>query len=100
MNKTLIGKEGYLFLQNDSARELEVHDKNLCLVKDDFYKKYENIKNKFFLVVFPNKSYIYSKFLPENYNMIYRPGFDIYKKYFNEHILDGYSILKLIISLP
>ena len=94
MNKTLIGKEGYLFLQNDSAKELEVHCNNLSLVGENFYKNYENIKNKFFMVVFPNKSFVYSNFLPDNYNMIYRPGFDLYKKYLNEHILDGYSLLK------
>ena len=39
MDKTLIGKNGYLFLQNDSAKELEVHNDNLCLVKPNFYKK-------------------------------------------------------------
>jgi len=47
MNKTLIGKNGYLFLQNDCAKELNVHNDNLCLVKSNFYKKYESIKNKF-----------------------------------------------------
>jgi hypothetical protein len=94
MNKTLIGKNGYLFLQNDSARELEIHNNNLCLVAPDFYKRYEPIKNKFLLVVFPNKPYIYSKFLPDNYIMIFRPAFDLYNYYLNEHIMDGYSLLK------
>ena len=94
MYKTLIGKNGYLFLQNDSAKELEVHNNNLCLVSSNFYEKYEKIKNKFLLVIFPNKSYVYSNFLPDGYNLIYRSGFDIYKNYFNEHILDGYSFLK------
>jgi len=94
MNKTLIGKNGYLFLQNDSCQELEVHNNNLCLVSNNFYEKYESIKDKFLLIVFPNKSYICSDFLPEGYHLIHRPGFDIYKNYFNEHILDGYSFLK------
>jgi hypothetical protein len=94
MNKTLIGKNGYLFLQNDSGRELEVHNDNLCLVNSIFYEKYKSIKDKFLLIVFPNKSYIYSDFLPDKYILKYRPGFDIYKKYFNEHILDGYQFLK------
>lgn len=94
MYKTLIGKNGYLFLQNDSARELEVHSNNLSLVNDNFYKKYETIKDKFLIIVFPNKSYIYSKFLPDNFNLKYRPGFEIYKNYFNKNILDGYHFLK------
>jgi len=94
MNKTLVGKNGYLFLQNDACQELEVHNNNLCLVSNNFYEKYESIKDKFLLIVFPNKSYIFSNFLPENFNLIHRPGVDMYKNYFNEHILDGYSFLK------
>ena len=43
MTKTLIGKNNFLFLQNDSARELEVHNNNLCLVHHEFYKRYEEI---------------------------------------------------------
>jgi hypothetical protein len=94
MNKTLIGKNGYLFLQNDSARELEVHNDNLCLVSSNFYEKYESIKDKFLLTIFPNKSYIYSNFLSDGYNLIYRSAFDIYENYLKEHILDGYPFLK------
>jgi hypothetical protein len=94
MSKTLIGKNDYLFLQNDSARELEVHNDNLCLVSSNFYEKYESIKDKFLLTIFPNKSYIYSNFLPDGYNLKYRPAFDIYNNYLKEHILDGYSFLK------
>jgi len=94
MTKTLIGKNNFLFLQNDSARELEVHNNNLCLVHHEFYKRYETIKEKFLIIIFPNKSYIYSNFLPDNFNMIFRPGFDMYNNYFNNNILDGYQILK------
>ena len=32
MEKTLIGKEDYLFLINDSCKELEIHCNNLNLV--------------------------------------------------------------------
>ena len=60
-NKTLIGKNHWLFLQNDSAKELEVHNNNLCLVDDSFYHKYANTKHKYFLTVFPNKSYLYKQ---------------------------------------
>jgi hypothetical protein len=91
MNKTLIGKDGFLFLQNDSANELEVHNDNLCKVNNFFYKKYENIIDKFLLIIFPNKSYVCKKYLPDKYNLQYRPGFDTYKKYLKNNILDGYN---------
>ena len=34
MNKTLIGKNNYLFLINDSGQELKIHCDNLNLVND------------------------------------------------------------------
>lgn len=96
MNKTLIGKDNYLFLINDACKELDIHNNNTCLVDKNFYKRYENIKEKILFIVFPNKSFLYSKFLPDNYNLKYRPGFDMYQQYFGNHILDGYEILKNI----
>jgi hypothetical protein len=92
MNKTLIGKKGYLFLINDSANELKVHCENLDLVQDKSLSRYN--LNNFFLVVFPNKSLIYKKYLPDNYNIKYRPAFVIYKNKLQKNILDGYKILK------
>jgi hypothetical protein len=96
MNKTLIGKNDYLFLINDSCKELEIHNNNTCLVDKNFYLRYENIKEKMLFVVFPNKSFIYSQFLPDIYKLKYRSGFDMYKQYFGNHIMDGYDILKNI----
>jgi len=93
MNKTLIGKNGYLFLQNDAANELEVHHNNLCLVSPNFYKKYESIKDKFLIIIFPNKSLIYSDYLPDTYKMKYRPGLDLYSDYFKNKLLDGLPYL-------
>lgn len=95
MEKTLIGKNGVLFLKNDSSRELEVSSQNLCVVSKDFYKRYENIKDKFLLIVFPNKSLIYKDCLPLEYNsdIKYRPSFDIYQKYFGNHCIDSYKEL-------
>ena len=61
MSKTLIGKNGYLFLINDSSNELKVHCENLDLVQDKSLSKYKF--NNFVLVVFPNKSLLYSNFL-------------------------------------
>jgi hypothetical protein len=92
MNKTLIGKEGYLFLVNDSYNELKIHCENVELVKDKQLLRYSF--DNYFLVVFPDKSVIYRKFLPDNYNIKYRPAFKIYKNKFKNRILDGYEILK------
>jgi hypothetical protein len=94
MNKTLIGKENYLFLQNDSARELEVHQNNLDLVTNELYLKYNEIINKYLLIIFPNKSFIQKQFLPDDFNLKYRPAFDKYNEFLKEHILDGYIFLK------
>ena len=63
ISKTLIGKENYLFLQNDSGQELKIHNENLDLVADNFYLKYSENINKYLLVVFPNKSLIHKKYL-------------------------------------
>ena len=93
MEKTLIGKNGYLFLKNDACKEMEVHINNLCLVSQDFYKRYENVKEKMLFIVFPNKSLIYSQFLPSE-ELKYRAGFDMYKNYFGNNLLDGYKSLK------
>lgn len=92
--KTLIGKNGYLFLQNDSAKELAVHFENLCLVNDTFYKKYETVKDKYLLTIFPDKSYLYSDFLPEKHSVKYRPAMEKYVNYLQDHVLDGYPVLK------
>jgi len=92
MNKTLIGKNGYLFLTNDSANELKVHCENLDLVQDKSLSRYD--LNNFFLVVIPNKSLIYKEFLPDSYDIKYRPAFDVYEKKFQNKILDAYKVLK------
>lgn len=93
-NKTLIGKENYLFLINDSCKEFEVHCNDLNLVKD---KTLSHLKFKnYILIVFPNKSLYYKDFLPDNYAIRCRPGFLTYKNILKENILDGYEYLKNI----
>ena len=92
MNKTLIGKNGYLFLINDSCEELKVHCNNLNKVSDLKLSRYQF--NNFFIVVFPNKSLQLKQYLPDNYIVKYRPALEIYKKKFQEKILDTYEILK------
>ena len=96
MSKTIIGKNGYLFLRNDSCEELKVHCNNLLLLKDDFYQKYEKYFNKLLIVVFPDKSYVCKEHLPDSYIAQYRPAFNLYNKYFKNHIIDGYEHLQNI----
>lgn len=57
----------------------------IVLVDYYFYKKYEPVIDKFLMIVFPNKSYICKDFLPDDYNLKYRPGFDMYNKYLQNH---------------
>lgn len=92
MNKTLIGKEGYLFLQNDASKELEIHCNNLSTVQDTSLTRY-TFKN-FLLIVFPNKSWILKDYLPNEYIAKYRPSLDIYKNILKENVYDTYNILK------
>ena len=92
-NKTLIGKENYLFLINDASNEIEKHcvnnlSGNINIINN--YKKYNN----YYLIVYPDKSYIYNRYLPDNYKALYRPIFNYYKTELNEKILDCYEILK------
>lgn len=92
MNKTLIGKNGYLFLINDSCKELEVHCNNLNLVKYEYLDRYSF--DKFCLIVFPNKSLICKKYLPDNYHPKYRPAIIDYIKFLKNKVIDSYDILK------
>src|SRR4051812_9075909 len=92
--KTLIGKNDYLFLQNDTNKELEVHNDNLCLVREDFYIPLEKYIYKYLLIVFPDKSLVHKEYLPEGLDAKYRPGLEKYKNYLKDHILDLYSYLK------
>jgi hypothetical protein len=95
MEKTLVGTSGWLFLKNDSCKELEVHCNNLCLASETFQRdRYAKYMKKFFLTIFPNKSFLYSSYLPAGYNAKYRPAFDIYKKVLGDQLLDGYKYLK------
>jgi len=89
MNKTLIGKENYLFLINDSSREIEHQCSEVIpnITLPIFFKNY-------MLVIFPNKSLIYKQFLPDEYNIQYRHALNIYKSQLKENLLDGYEYLK------
>ena len=91
-NKTLIGKKNYLFLINDASKELEVHCDNLNLVKN---KNLPHIKfDNYMLIVFPNKSLYYKEYLPDNYEIKYRPALESYKLILKDKMMDGFDFLK------
>ena len=94
MDKTLIGKNNYLFLINDSCRELDVHCDNLNLVKDKSLERYNF--NNFALIVFPSKSLIYKQYLPNIYYVKhrYRPALDTYISVLKNKVIDTYNVLK------
>jgi hypothetical protein len=96
MIKTLIGKNGYLFLINDSNKELDIHVNNYTTVNDESFKKYEKYLDKFLIFIYPDKSYHLKHFLPDNIISKYRPGYLLYKEYFKEKIFDFSEIFKHI----
>jgi hypothetical protein len=91
MEKTLIGKEDFLFLINDSCKELETHCNNLNLVNESLLSRY--LFDNFLLFVYPNKTLFYKKYLPDNYNIKYRPGIEIYKNKLQKKLIDLYNYL-------
>ena len=93
MNKTLIGKENYLFLINDSSNEIEKHCDSNYKANPDCIDKYKTFNN-ILLIIYPDKSYVYRKYLPDNYNAKFRPVFEQYKKILGDKILDSYESLK------
>ena len=92
MNKTLVGKDNYLFLINDSSKELEQHCDNFTEIKDPNLLKYTY--QNYFITVFPDKSVHCKDYLPDSYKVKYRPGLEIYLKKFKNKLLDTYQILK------
>ena len=91
--KTLIGKSNYLFLINDSNNEIYSHQTGILIGKNIEFKLNNYNLKKYLLIVLPNKSYTLKKYLPDNYNLKYRPGFDKYYKMLKKNILDGYKLL-------
>ena len=65
LTKTLIGKNDFLFLINDSAKELESHCNNISTVYNKTLSRYKF--NNYIMFVYPNKSYILKEHLPNNY---------------------------------
>ena len=92
MSKTLIGKENYLFLINDSSNEIEKHRNNNSRGNIDLINLYNSYEN-FVLIVYPDKSIIYQKYLPDYYKSLYRTIFESYKNILKNKILDPYTVL-------
>lgn len=92
-NKTLIGKDGYLFLHNDSSDEIKRHLKNFSNISLESLCRYDTVRDRCFITVFPNKSYVCRSKLPDGYDIKYRSDFDVYKKKFGDHIFDGYEVI-------
>ena len=93
MSKTLIGKNGYLFLINDACDEINTHQNNVCKLSADFYKKYTF--NNILLVVFPNKSLTCKQYLPDGYDLQYRPAFNKYADYLKNNMFRFVKLNKL-----
>jgi hypothetical protein len=90
--KTLVGKQNYLFLCNDSTEELKVHCENLMKINDLTLSQYT--LNNLFIFVYPNKSLILKNFLPDEYVVKYRPAFEVFKEKFKDNLFDLYKVLK------
>lgn len=91
--KTLLGKENYLFLINDSSNELNIHcDPNYIISEINHYNN-NNLDN-YLLIIFPDKSVVCKDYLPDKYISQYRPGLHKYINILNDKLIDGYDILK------
>ena len=92
--KTLVGKEGYLFLINDSNKEMDIHVNNYTTVTEKSLEKYEKYMNNFLMFIYPDKSYHLKQYLPDDIISQYRPGFLIYKNYMKDKLFDLTEMLK------
>ena len=73
MNKTLIGKDNFLFLFN----EIDCHCTNDLKINDVNLSQYINHNYKLF--VYPDKCIMYKNKLPDNVLVDYRPSVNFYK---------------------
>lgn len=94
-NKTLIGKNGFLFLINDSSDEILCHKNGTVNSshnnREQMYLKYID---KIFILVYPDKSYCCQQHLPDEYQpLLFRESFRKYKEFLGERIFDGYPFI-------
>ena len=96
MRKTLVGKNGYLFLINDSAKSLRRHMYNLVSRKEARTKVITKKakESAVYFIVFPDKEIICSDFLPDNMKIQHRHDLDLHRNIFGENLLDPTNILE------
>jgi hypothetical protein len=90
--KTLIGKNNYLFLINDSSTALENHCKE-SFIKQININIFDKILDKFLLIVFPDKECICQEFLPDNFKIKNRYCLEYYKLNLKNKLLDTTGLL-------
>ena len=88
--KTLVGKDKYLFLINDSCDSLNSH----TIKKNKVYRKFLRSNRLTRILVFPDKEIICKDFLPDNLKIQYRDSLNFYKNYFKNKLLDPTTILE------
>jgi hypothetical protein len=95
MIKTLIGKNNYLFLTNNSCDSLYNHANNISTYNNNSFHKYINYINKknILMFVFPDKELICKQFLPSGYGVMHRPNINAYKSVFGNYLIDGLTLL-------
>uniref|UniRef100_A0A6C0IB80 Uncharacterized protein n=1 Tax=viral metagenome TaxID=1070528 RepID=A0A6C0IB80_9ZZZZ len=88
--KTLIGKDNYLFLINDSNNSLYKHQ-----VNNNFQgmANYSKFLDKLLFIVFPDKECICKDYLPDEYKINYRTELTYYKNELKNNILDPTLLL-------
>jgi len=92
--KTLVGKNNYLFLINDSAKSIEKHSVFNENLNDSRLKTtYGKFKDNMLVIVVPDKEITCKKYLPNNIKCEYRNEFECYKKYFGENLIDADKVL-------
>jgi hypothetical protein len=77
--KVLVGKDGWLFLQNDTNRVVEQNSSTLKLTESEIEKwlrtleaRFAVLKNrgiKYYFLIAPNKESIYPEYLPDDYKI-------------------------------
>ena len=67
-NKVLLGKDDYLFLQNDTNEGLNKHSKSIIptICINNLQSRYNSYIEKLLFVIFPDKEVICKDFLPNN----------------------------------
>jgi hypothetical protein len=94
MHKTLVGKNGYLFLTNDTCNSIQKHTiLNENMNDNNLKRVYDKYKKDIVFLVFPDKEILCKKYLPDNISCEYRNELQVYKKYFGSKLIDPIEVL-------